>query len=140
MRWKDVESISLKVTNTFITYFSSAYFAFFGGDCMLMIQDLTIKTLEQRILIEHLNLSLTKNDKIAIIGEEGNGKSTLLKGIVNPEWIHDFASMEGIITTGNDVVGYLPQMLDVKWNESSVLSFCCARNQWMKYYRNNINC
>ncbi|MDD6467916.1 MAG: ATP-binding cassette domain-containing protein [Erysipelotrichaceae bacterium] len=90
---------------------------------MLMIQDLTIQTLEKRTLIEHLNLSLTKGDKIAIIGEEGNGKSTLLKGIVNPNWIHDFASMEGVISTGNDTIGYLPQMLEPQWMDSSILAF-----------------
>ena len=91
---------------------------------MLVIQNLTIKTInEQRILIDNLNLSCQKTDKIAIIGEEGNGKSTLLKGIVNPELIRDFALMEGQIGLGNTVVGYLPQVLAGEWNDSNVMSF-----------------
>ena len=91
---------------------------------MLTIQNLTIRTInEQRILIDDLNLTCQQADKIAVIGEEGNGKSTLLKGIVNPELIRDFAIMEGQIVLGSTVVGYLPQVLDNKWQDISVMTF-----------------
>jgi len=48
---------------------------------MLEIKNLSIK-LNDRYLVENLSLVLNKNDKLAIIGEEGNGKSTLLKAIL----------------------------------------------------------
>ena len=96
---------------------------------MLVIQNLTIKTInEQRILIDNLNLSCQKTDKIAVIGEEGNGKSTLLKGIVNQELIRDFALMEGQIVLGNTIVGYLPQVLASEWNNTNVLLFLLKDN------------
>ena len=47
---------------------------------MLEIKDLSI-SINGRYLIKNLNLVLNNNDKLAIIGEEGNGKSTLLKAI-----------------------------------------------------------
>ena len=53
---------------------------------MLIIENLTL-TLKKdlRILIKDLNLTLNQNDKIAIIGEEGNGKSSLLKVIYDQD-------------------------------------------------------
>ena len=48
---------------------------------MIEIKDLSIKV-NDRYLIKSLTLNLNKNDKLAIIGEEGNGKSTLLKCII----------------------------------------------------------
>ena len=41
--------------------------------------NVSLKTIYGRKIIEGLNLIINKNDKIALIGEEGNGKSTLLK-------------------------------------------------------------
>ncbi len=46
---------------------------------MLEIKDLTIETDSRKTIIEKLNMYLDKGDKLAVIGEEGNGKSTLLK-------------------------------------------------------------
>ena len=40
--------------------------------------NVSLKTIYGRKIIEGLNLIINKNDKIALIGEEGNGKSTLL--------------------------------------------------------------
>ena len=46
---------------------------------MIEIQNLTIKTTkDNRTLIDQFQLIIQKGDKIVIIGEEGNGKSTLL--------------------------------------------------------------
>ena len=46
--------------------------------------NVSLKTIYGRKIIEGLNLIINKNDKIALIGEEGNGKSTLLKYIYIP--------------------------------------------------------
>lgn len=39
---------------------------------MLTVNQLTIKTLKDRILIDHLSFTCVAGDKIAVIGEEGN--------------------------------------------------------------------
>lgn len=50
---------------------------------MLQIRDLTITHRgDLRIILERFNLTLNDGDKAVIIGEEGNGKSTLMKWII----------------------------------------------------------
>ena len=56
---------------------------------MLQIKNLTIKDLKNHILIENFNYSLGNNDKVGIIREEGNGKSTLLKALKDKILIED---------------------------------------------------
>ena len=73
---------------------------------MLEISNLTIK-INERYLIKNLNIILNKNDKLAIIGEEGNGKSTLLKCILG---ICDYANVSGNINVKGKI-GYLKQSL-----------------------------
>ena len=62
-----------------------------------------------RYLIKNLSLTLNKGDKLAIIGEEGNGKSTLLKAILG---IANYASVTGKVHFHGNKVGYLEQSLD----------------------------
>ena len=57
---------------------------------MFEINDLSIMV-NTRYLVKSLSLTLNKNDKLAIIGEEGNGKSTLLKAILG---VCDYAKIE----------------------------------------------
>lgn len=61
-----------------------------------------------RYLIKNLNLTLNRGDKCAIIGEEGNGKSTLLKSLLG---VCDYATVSGSINFYNCKVGYLKQNL-----------------------------
>lgn len=65
--------------------------------------DVSVST---RFLVKNLNLTLNKGDKCAIIGEEGNGKSTLLKCILG---IADYANMNGFVDFKGKRVGYLKQ-------------------------------
>lgn len=64
---------------------------------------------DNKKIIENLSFSLHEGDKFAIIGKEGNGKTTLLKSIYNKELIKDFAEFEGEIFNKNDIIYYLPQ-------------------------------
>ena len=73
---------------------------------MLEISNLTIK-IKDRYIIKDLSLVLNKNNKLAIIGEEGNGKSTLLKCILG---ICDYADVSGNINVKGKI-GYLKQSL-----------------------------
>ena len=54
-----------------------------GGEDMITVDKLSIETLDGRKLIENLSFQLSDGDKLAVIGEEGNGKSTLLKAIID---------------------------------------------------------
>lgn len=96
---------------------------------MLEIKDLNIKTLKrEKEIITNLNLNINKGDKLAIIGEEGNGKSTLLKCIYNQDLIKDYTIVTGKIIKNNLNIGYLEQFLDSKWNNQIVENYFVKNN------------
>lgn len=79
---------------------------------MLQIKDLTITHRKDlRIILEKFSMVLNDGDKAVIIGEEGNGKSTLMKWIYDPELTEDYTECEGEMVTKREVLGYLPQEL-----------------------------
>lgn len=75
---------------------------------MLEIKDLSI-SINDRYLVKNLNLVLNSGDKLAIIGEEGNGKSTLLKSILG---ICEYAEVSGNINFRGNKIGYLEQSIN----------------------------
>ncbi len=80
---------------------------------MLQINNLNIYLLEDlRPLIEDFTFSLNKSDKVALIGEEGNGKSILMKAIYDKKMIEDICSISGEIFSKNEKIAYLPQSID----------------------------
>ena len=63
-------------------------------------------------IIEEINFEIKDKDKIAIVGRNGCGKTTLLKGIVNNDIIEQGIGEEkfGIYKQGKAVIGYLEQI------------------------------
>ncbi len=93
---------------------------------MLQIKNLTIThKRDNRILLNNISFVLNDGDKAAIIGEEGNGKSTLLKLIYDERLVEDYADYTGEIVRNNNCIGYLPQELSVSEREMSVYEFMC---------------
>lgn len=79
---------------------------------MLQIKDLTITHKKDlRIILDKFNMVLNDGDKAVIIGEEGNGKSTLMKWIYNPLMAEEYTECDGELITSGEVLGYLPQEL-----------------------------
>ena len=79
---------------------------------MLQIKDLTITHRKDfRVILEKFNLTLNDKDKAVIIGEEGNGKSTLMKWIYDPSMAEEYTECEGELITSGEVLGYLTQEL-----------------------------
>lgn len=90
---------------------------------MIVVKDLTIETRQGRKLINNLSFALKPGDKIAIIGEEGNGKSTLLKAIYDETMVKDYCIISGKINKGNAIIGYLEQKLNRGWLNYTVCDF-----------------
>ena len=83
---------------------------------MLTIKDLTINLREDdRVIIKDLDFVLNDGDKIGLIGEEGNGKSLLLKAIVNSKELESYCDISGDIYKTNEIIAYLSQSLDKKY-------------------------
>ncbi len=94
---------------------------------MLQVKSLTLTHRKDlRTLIRDFNLVLNRGDKAVLIGEEGNGKSTLLKWIFDPGLIDDYADAEGIRTTQGEILGYLPQELPDHDKRKTVFQYFSA--------------
>ena len=80
---------------------------------MLIVNNLTlINKKDLRILVKDFSFVVNKNDKIGLIGEEGNGKSSFLLSLVNKEKASKYLEIKGEINIKNEKIGYLPQILD----------------------------
>ena len=86
---------------------------------MLEIKDLSI-IVNHKYIIKDLSLTLNQKDKLAIIGEEGNGKSTLLKAILG---ICDYTEVDGIINLKGNRIGYLEQSISNKYLKKTVYEY-----------------
>ncbi len=90
---------------------------------MLEVRDLTIETTNGKPLVSNLDFVLNNDDKMAIIGEEGNGKSTLLKAINNSKEIEKYCKLSGEVLKNNLVIGYLEQSLNPNWDSNLVYEY-----------------
>lgn len=90
---------------------------------MLILKHLTIQDLKNHTLIDDVSFSLGQEDKLAIIGEEGNGKSTLLKAIYDTNTIEDYTSISGTIDMDYKRIGYLSQHLSDVWMKQGILDY-----------------
>ena len=76
---------------------------------MMQLNNCTISTKDGKKIVQNLSFILNENDKLAIIGEEGNGKSTILKFMYDTNLIEDYCYYSGNINISMENIGYLPQ-------------------------------
>ena len=93
---------------------------------LLQIDHLTLThRRDLRTLAEDVSFVLHDGDKAAVIGEEGNGKSTLLQWIYDPQRIDSYCQYSGRCTA-EGAIGYLAQELASWDRERSVYDYCAA--------------
>ncbi len=91
---------------------------------MLQIKNLTITHKKDlKNILEDFSLTLNNGDKAVIIGEEGNGKSTLLQWIFDPDLIEDYCESSGERIMPHLTAGYLPQELPHKDSEKTIYEY-----------------
>ncbi|MBR3953420.1 MAG: ABC-F family ATP-binding cassette domain-containing protein [Oscillospiraceae bacterium] len=101
---------------------------------MLQIKNLSMNhTKDSHVLAENISFVINDGDKAALIGEEGNGKSTLLKLIYDPELIEDYIEYSGEIIRNGAVFGYLSQETSDSDKEKTIAEFC-AKNGFSELY------
>ena len=90
---------------------------------MLQLKNINIKLKKNgNFLFENLNYTLQRGVKCAVIGEEGDGKSTLLKFIYDPQSVSEYCEVSGqAIKDGASA--YLPQFLDGKELNKTVMEY-----------------
>ncbi len=91
---------------------------------MLQIRHLTVRhKKDYRVLLKDFHLTVNRGDKCALIGEEGNGKSTLLKLICDPDFAESYVDWEGEIVRTGERFGYLPQELPQEDRKKTVYGY-----------------
>ncbi len=92
--------------------------------CVLQIKNLTITHKKDlRTIVENFNCVLNDGDKAVIIGEEGNGKSTLLQWIYSPGLIGTYCEAKGERIGSGQRFGYLPQELPADDRNKSIYEY-----------------
>lgn len=75
-------------------------------------------------LLTDVSFSLREGERMALIGEEGNGKSTLLRVLAGDEAVHGYIAVSGrVVNTMR--TGYLPQELLAQSREKTAYEFFC---------------
>lgn len=99
---------------------------------MLQIQHLNLSMKRDlRELLRDFSFTLNPGDRAALIGEEGNGKSTLLKLIYDESLIEGYAEWSGSISREGMTFGYLSQELTAEDGERTVYEFCCEEEAFL---------
>lgn len=91
---------------------------------MLQLNHITIHhKKDDRTLLRDFSFTPRDGEKTALIGEEGNGKSTLLALIHDPALIESYAEYTGTVAKGSSVTGYLPQQLPASYADMTFWEF-----------------
>lgn len=90
---------------------------------MLELKDINIRIKNSdRQLVDSFSFTLGRGDKAVIIGEEGNGKSTLLKFLYDRSMVESYCECSGkVIAHGH--LAYLPQLMDEKLFETTIAEY-----------------
>lgn len=95
-----------------------------GTKYMLQIKNLTLTHKKDlREILSDFSCVFNNGDKAVIIGEEGNGKSTLLKWLYDPLMVEEYCEAEGERLISGEVLGYLAQELPKEDQQKSVYEF-----------------
>ncbi len=98
-----------------------------GGDTLLTVRHLSIlHSRDLRPLIRDLSFTLAGTERLAVIGEEGNGKSALLKALCDPEALRGWAQTEGSASFDGERPAYLAQETPAEWADQPVYALCMA--------------
>ena len=94
---------------------------------MIQVKNLTLTHRKDlRDLAAGFSFVIGDSDKAVVIGEEGNGKSTLLKWIYDPGLIEPYCEWSGELAGDPGLMGYLAQDLSDEEKSGSVCGFCTA--------------
>lgn len=97
---------------------------------MLQIAQLTMThTKDLTDLIVDLSLVVNKGDKVALIGEEGNGKSSLLKWMMAEDLISSYIQVNGQIHRDFVHYSYIPQSFPKEFESLSLNDYFFASTE-----------
>lgn len=92
---------------------------------MLTVNQLTLTHRKDlTVLVDSLSFTLNDGERLALIGEEGNGKSTLLRILAGDPSVESYIEVSGSFSC-RDSAAYLPQELPESERTLSAYDFFC---------------
>lgn len=85
--------------------------------------NITISLKDGKDIVKDFNFILNDNDKLALIGEEGNGKSSLIKFIYDNGLIDEYCFYSGSVNISKKEIGYIPQSINSYYLDKTVEEF-----------------
>ncbi|MBQ6104458.1 MAG: ABC-F family ATP-binding cassette domain-containing protein [Lachnospiraceae bacterium] len=93
---------------------------------MFQIKNVTLTHKKDlRTILDGFSLVLNKGDRAVLIGEEGNGKTSLMKWIYDPDLVDDYLECRGERIMSGEKLGYLPQELPEQEKNKTVCEYFC---------------
>ncbi len=90
---------------------------------MLELKNITIRLKKDgRCIVDDFSFSLNRGEKAVIIGEEGNGKSTLLRFLYQRDLVEEYCSVSGEVNKKGKMA-YLPQMMEEGLSHVTLLDY-----------------
>ncbi len=100
---------------------------------LLQIKGLSITMRKDlRPLLQDFSFVLNPGDRVALIGEEGDGKSTLLKLLYDESLVEGYAEWSGTINRDGMLLGYLSQEVAAEENGLSGYEFSCQEPAFLE--------
>ena len=91
-----------------------------GSKRVIEVKDLTVTTPNGRKILDKINLIIKAKEKVALIGNNGSGKSTFVKTIMG---LQDL-KIDGEVFVGPSVkIGYLPQIINFDNEKLDLLNY-----------------
>ena len=85
---------------------------------IIKTENLTITDFQRKSILNNVNTQVCANERIAILGDNGSGKSTYIKAVLGKQSL----PVNGEIIVGPSVqIGYLPQIINYENENDSVL-------------------
>ncbi len=87
---------------------------------IIVTENLTVKIPNGKTILRDINLNICAGERVALIGNNGSGKSTFIKTIMGTQDL----PTSGLIYVGPSVkIGYLPQIIEFSNGEMQLLEY-----------------
>lgn len=87
---------------------------------IISLDNLSVFTPQGRTILDDVNLEIRAGERVALLGENGTGKSTLVKTIMGEQTL----PISGEVFVGPSVkIGYIPQMIEFENGNQTLLEY-----------------